>query len=227
MTDFERRVTEALESGAEQAPDATGLVVAARRRARLRRRVRGGVVAGLVVVAVAVPVGAVALGGDSPSDGGHVAEDPTTSEPSAPEPSTFEVPAGWQVERWHGIQVAVPGDWGQGTRSSWCAGGRADQGRVEQPDSSGVSIACMDPAYSFGLSFGSSVGFDAAYSSGHVWRYATDGDPDVVVQYVPGSWLGFWYDDTRLVQVNADDRETVQQVLDSMSVDEPGLVPGA
>ena len=92
MTDFERRVTEALESGATDAPDASGLVVAARRRARLRRRVRGGLVAGLVVVAVAVPVGVSALGGDSPGDSGTVATDPT------PEQSGPVVPDGWQVE---------------------------------------------------------------------------------------------------------------------------------
>jgi hypothetical protein len=221
-TDFERRVTEALESGAEEAPDATGLVVAARRRARVRRRARGGVLAGLVVVALAVPVGVVALGGGSPADRGDVATDPSTSAPAEPEPS---VPAGWQVERWQGLEVAVPGDWTPGTRSSWCAGDDpATVGRIDRPDGGGgVDIGCLDPSLSFGLTLGPRAAFDAAYESGHVWKYVVGKDPDTVQVdvsnvYVPGSWLGYWYDDTRLVQVNAGDRETVQQVLDSISV---------
>lgn len=221
MTDpasnFERRVTEALESGAEDAPGVTGLVAAARRRARLRRRVRGAVVAGLVVVAVAVPVGVAALGGDAPAERGTVATDPSPS-PRAVLPT---VPAGWRVERWHGLEVAVPDDWTPGTRSSWCAGGRPEEARVERPSDMGVQIACADPAYSFGLSFGSSAAYDPVYGSGHVWRY-TMGGRSGIEQFVPGSWIGHWYDGTRLVQVNAAERETVQQVLDSITVSSGG-----
>jgi hypothetical protein len=212
--DFERRVTEALQAGADEAPDATGLVVATRRRARIRRRVSGGLVVGAALAIVAVPIGVVALGGDSPSGSDHVATDPGTNSPVAPEPS---VPSGWQVQRWNGLEVAVPGDWTRGTRSSWCAGGRPEEARVERPTDNGVAIACTDPAYSFGLSLGSSAALDTVYESGHVWRYTMGGQPGIE-QFVPGSWLGQWYDDTRLVQVNAGDRETVQQVLDSIQV---------
>ncbi len=67
MTDFERRLTEALTSGANHAPEADRLVAGARTRATTRRRRRYAVVAGAVVVALAVPVGVLALNGD---DGG-------------------------------------------------------------------------------------------------------------------------------------------------------------
>jgi hypothetical protein len=181
--------------------------------------------AGLVVVAVAVPVGVFALGGDSPADRGSVATDPSTS---APKPS---VPVGWQVERWQGLEVAVPGDWSPGTRSSWCAGDDpATVGRIDRPDGGGgVAIGCLDPSLSFGLTLGSSAAFDAAYESGHVWQYASGKDlgigPEPGQEYVPESWLGYWYDDTRLVQVNAGDRQTVQQVLDSISVTDDCVAP--
>ena len=80
---------------------------------------------------------------------------------------------------------------------------------------------CGDPAYSFGLSFGSSAAYDTVYESGHVWQYTMGGQPGIE-QFVVGSWLGHWYDGTRLVQVNAADRATVQRVLDSLEVSTGG-----
>ena len=62
MNDFESRLTEALSSGAEQAPDVDGLAAGARRRSRTRRRTRVAVGIGVVVAALVVPVGVLALG---------------------------------------------------------------------------------------------------------------------------------------------------------------------
>jgi hypothetical protein len=104
MSDFETRLTEALISGAERAPDHDRLVAGARSRARSRRRTRYAAVAGAVVVALGVPVGVLALNGDGDdsSDGSRVATDPT-QEP-APD---------WQTVDHEGIKVEVPGDWQQ------------------------------------------------------------------------------------------------------------------
>ncbi len=68
MNDFETRLTEALNGGAEQAPDVDGLAAGARRRSRTRRRTRVAVGIGVVVAALVVPVGVLALGGDDTPD---------------------------------------------------------------------------------------------------------------------------------------------------------------
>ena len=65
---------------------------------------------------------------------------------------------------------------------------------------------------SFGVSFADASAISPAYESGHVWQYEA-GD---VQQYVPGSWLGYWYDGNDLVEVNAADQETVQEIIDSV-----------
>jgi hypothetical protein len=209
MSDFESRLTDALSSGAEGAPDASGLADRARRRSRRRRRAAVIVAAGAVVVAVAVPVGVVALRDDGPGGGGPaesgVADDPVGQEQTPAPPDT-------RIETWHDLQVAVPASWGYGARTTWCAGGKAETPVVERPGGATLAIACT-PANGFGLTFGSSAAVSPAYESGEVWQYEA-GDEE----YVPGSWLGYWYDDTRLVQVNAADKATVQAVLDSVQV---------
>jgi hypothetical protein len=67
MSDFERRLSEALGDGAEGAPEAHGLAEAARRRLRNRRRRLTTVGAVVAVVAVAVPV--AVLGSDDGRSG--------------------------------------------------------------------------------------------------------------------------------------------------------------
>ncbi len=202
MSDFESKLTDALSSGAEGAPDATGLVDGARRRSRRRRATFAGMGAA-VVLAVAVPVGVVALndgGSDRDSDSG-VAEDT----PSTPDDT--------RIETWHDVSVTVPASWGYGARSSWCAGGEAELPVVERPGAVVNAIRC-EPGSSFGVTLGVPTVISPAYESGEVWQYEA-GDNS---EYVPGSWLGYWYDDTRLVQVNAADEQTVRAVLDSVEV---------
>ncbi|MDQ4052608.1 MAG: hypothetical protein M3237_07890, partial [Actinomycetota bacterium] len=199
MSDFERRVEEALSSGAEGAPDASGLAEGARRRARRRRRTTVATAAAAVVAAVAVPVGVIALN-DGGSDSGEVAEDPSTSSDT-------------RIETWHDIQVEVPTSWGYGARTAWCTGGEAETPVVERPGGAVAMIACQ-PSNSFGVSWvdGSTTAIDPAYPSGHVWQYET-GD---IAEYVPGSWLGYWYEGDDMVQVNGADKETVQEIIDSV-----------
>jgi hypothetical protein len=202
MSDFESRLTDALSSGAEGAPDASGLAEGARRRSRRRRRTTGVVAAAAVVAAVAVPVGVVALR-DGGSDNGNVAEDPS------PSPGT---PSDTRIETWHGIQVEVPASWGYGARSAWCTGGEAETPVVERPGGVVATIAC-DPTYSYGVSWvGETTMITPVNPSGEVWRY----EPGDVAEYPAGAWLGYWYDDQDMVQVAAADKETVQEILDSV-----------
>jgi hypothetical protein len=69
MSDFERRISESLHSGAESAPDALGLAEGARRRLRTRRRRLTTVGAVVAVVAVGVPVGLLSSNDDRPGGG--------------------------------------------------------------------------------------------------------------------------------------------------------------
>lgn len=216
MSDLEQRVSESLVRAAGDAPAAGGLAEAARARARGRRRTRLAGAAALAVAVVAVPV-AVTLGSGG-SGRSPVAPDPGGSSTAAPSGGP-EVPDGWRVEAWRGLSVQVPDSWREGGRSAWCAGGGDPAVPVVQrPDTIVELIECSRPTYSLGLSLGSAAAYDTVYPSGHVWRYRR-GD---VEMYVDGSWLGHWYDDRRLVQVNAADRETVERVLESVAVTDDG-----
>ncbi len=104
MTDFEHRLTEALTSGADQAPEPDRLVAGARTRAKTRRRNRYAVVAGAVVVALAVPVGVLALNDDG---GGSPDETPV-----ATDTSNQDEP-GWHTVEHEGAVVDLPGGWEQ------------------------------------------------------------------------------------------------------------------
>jgi hypothetical protein len=198
MSDFETRLGDALSSGAEGAPDVTGLADGARRRARRRRTTYAGVAA-VAVVAVAVPVGVVALsGGSDPVDNGR-ADDPVAVSTT-------------RVETWHDISVEVPVSWGYGSRSQHCVGGDAKIPVVERPGGVTTLVMCVDPAIGYGVSFSDTSLISPVYESGHVWQYEA-GD---IEQYEPGSWLGYWYEGKDLVEVNAGDKETVQEVIDSV-----------
>ena len=61
MSDFESRLTQALDDGAQHAPSALSLAESARSRARERRRTRVATGAALVALAIAVPSAAIAL----------------------------------------------------------------------------------------------------------------------------------------------------------------------
>ncbi len=102
MTDFERRLTEALTSGAEDAPDADRLAVGARTRAKARRRTRYAVVACGVVAALAVPVGVLALNGDG---SGSPDETPVATDTSNQEET------GWHTVEHEGAVVDIPRGW--------------------------------------------------------------------------------------------------------------------
>ena len=202
MSDFESRLTAALSSGAEGAPDASGLADGARRRSRQRRRVMVAVAAAAVVAVVAVPVGVIALR-DGGSSGDGIAHDPS--------PST-STPSDTRIETWHDLQVEVPASWAYGARTAWCIGGQAETPVVQRPGGVVEMIAC-DPSNSFGVSWGDGTTMiDPVYPSGHVWQYEA-GD---IAEYVPGSWLGYWYEGDDLVAVNAGDKETVQAIIDSV-----------
>lgn len=201
-TDLERRLSDALAS-VEPEMSATGLAEGARVRWR-RRRLRRIGAAAVVVVAVAIPVGAT-LPVDEPE---RPAVLPAIDVPPP------DVPPGWKRVTWRDLEAWVPPQWRDGWRDTWCAGSEDPRdGVIEWPGRTGMvelAIACATPTYGFGVT----LGFDAAasslvYPSGHVWRYES-GD---VEMYVPGSWLGYWYDDERMVSVNAGDRETVETIL--------------
>lgn len=215
MTDLDERLRAALSRTADDAPPVDGLAEGARRLHRARRRGRlASLASALAVVAVVGPV--VVIGRDRPADvlpqpaPGSVDESPSTSGD------------GWRVETWRGIRVQVPASWQAGVRSMWClSGGLPDTPLVQRPGTSvgAIHVDCIEPVEGFGLTFGSSAAISLAYPSGHVWQYEK-GD---VEMYVDGSWLGYWYDDEeRMISVNAGDRETVQQIIDSVAEADDG-----
>jgi len=145
MNDFETRLTEALSTGAEQAPDADGLAAGARARARTRRRTRVAVGIGVVVAALAVPVGVLALGGDDTPDGNRVATDPSD-----------QAPKGWHTVEHEGLLVDIPGGWGRLDTSS------CEFEMVKYGPSGSDPCAYDDES----LNFYASATFDAAHGPG-------------------------------------------------------------
>lgn len=208
MTDLEQRLHDSLVSAAHEAPAPDDLAGAARARLRRRRRTVAAAVASVAAVVVAVPA-ALTLGGDEPDD--HTAVDPGPA-------AEGTVPDGWRMVTAQGLSVLVPEQWQEGARPAWCAGGggRPEQPLVQLPGQVVDLIACHHPTESLGVTIGSASAARPAYESGHVWRYEQGTGPDGVEYYLDGSWLGYWYDDERLVSVNAADRETVERVLASV-----------
>ena len=107
MSDFETRLTEALTSGAEDAPSVDGFAARARTRAKARRRTRSTLIALGAVAVVAVPVSAIAItadgGGGARPAGTEVATDPTVER-------TYTRHEFKPVE-FEGVTVNVPGNW--------------------------------------------------------------------------------------------------------------------
>lgn len=212
MTDLEQRLHDSLTTVAAGAPVGDDLAGAARARLRRRRRTVAATVASVVVV-LAVPA-ALVLVGDGPDD--HTAVDPGPA-------AEGTVPDGWRMVTADGLSLLVPQQWGSGTRTDWCADGvdrSPEKPVVETPGLLRYDIGCSKPQESLGVTIGSASAASLVYESGHVWRYEQGTGPNGVEFYLDGSWLGYWYDDhDRLVSVNAEDRETVERILDSVDTD--------
>jgi hypothetical protein len=196
MSDLEQRLAEVLRSGAEGAPDATGLAGGARSRARQRRRTHLVNAAVVVALAVAAPATWVAVGGD---DGPRPTDRPQTA--ADPE-STGD---GWRWESWHGVTVQVPDTWGEGPLSTWCLDGDEPLPRVQRPGGVTASIACT-PALGYGLTFQDVD--DREEFSWPVVHQDGGGWPEENVVGARG--LG-----GVLVEVVTPDEELAQRVLDS------------
>ena len=170
MNDFETRLTEALNGGAEQAPDADGLAAGARRRSRTRRRTRVAVGIGVVVAALVVPVGVLALGGDDTPD--RVATD------------TTEEPQGWHTVEHEGVLLDIPGGWHE-LDTSKCEFGFARFGPTDADactfDHEGLGFyasASFDPKHGPGVLEEEEGGWGGYVYAGDWAIYATVSDPD-------------------------------------------------
>jgi hypothetical protein len=198
MTDFEDRLTTALRSAADDAPDAARLAPAARRRAGVRRR-RMRLASAAAVVAVVGVIGGVALlgSGDAPS---HVATDPPSSPAAAP---TDE----GRVETWHDVTVTVPASWGHGSLSTWCIQG-SEPGTpvVERPGGVVEDIACT-PATGYGVRF-----FEGADTRVEAFSPGTV-NLSVGEEFPSGSWQGWDQAGSTGVFVVAATRDEAEQVL--------------
>ncbi|MGA8257463.1 MAG: hypothetical protein WB767_12895 [Nocardioides sp.] len=102
MSDFEERIADALADGAEGAPSATGLALAARGQARARRRRLTSVAAAVAVAAIAVP--AVLAARDDGAGPTPVAVDPDNS------PGPVADVTSWHTVRYDGEPVSESGD---------------------------------------------------------------------------------------------------------------------
>jgi hypothetical protein len=212
LTAFEDRLTSALRSAGDDAPDATGLAPAARGRARSRSR-RTALTSVAAVVAVVGVIGGVALLGDrnggrggTPSTDG--ATETATSEPDTPVANT-------RVESWRDISVTVPAQWGHGYLDDWCAyDGKGKEPVVERPEGASVDILC-GPELGYGVRFFDGSAISLAYEPGHIWQYGWEGENQVKV-YPKDAWLGYQRGSgDNLVWVVAEDRATAEQVIGS------------
>lgn len=212
MTDFERRVTEALESGAEDSPDATGLAAAARTRARRRGRARTvGVVAAVVVAVAATPV-AFSLGDGDGSTAPGVVDTPSST------PTSATAEPGWRTESFRDLEAQVPSSWRYGNLSTWCLDGRSEPGRpvVERPGGAVPAIGCGQPAEGYGVQFFSTALFDPVGGDlTDPWRYGWE--PGQVRLYPRDSWLAIACATCDYaVRVVAPDEETARAVIESV-----------
>lgn len=117
MNDFEDRLRGALNGQADNAPDdVSGLAEGARGRRRNRRRAIGGAVVAAALVA-AIPIGLSVVNRDSGSSGDD------TSAATDGDAIASEIPDGWRWESWRNLEVAVPGEWRDGSAYDFCIPG--------------------------------------------------------------------------------------------------------
>jgi hypothetical protein len=146
MSDFERRLSDALRAGSSGALLPTDLDESARARARGRRQTRLGVLGALV--AITLPVSGVWFYGGDSEPSVLVADSPTDA-PVAPE--------GWRTESWRSVTLLVPDSWSNGEFGGCApamsddpfAGGypttvveRVTAAVVERPGRVSAAIAC-------------------------------------------------------------------------------------
>lgn len=205
MSDFEKRLGEALSVGAEEAPGSTvGLAAGARRRSRARRRTAGAGVAAAVALAVAAPVLIVGLGGsDSSAPVADRVTDPNVGEVAETKAT--------RTETWRNVTLEVPPDWEYGGVTAWCAVGRTlDTPVVQRPGIAVPAVGCS-PSSGYGVTLGSLSLTDRGGFSGEVSQ------PDD--EYVPeGAWFGFVTGPAGDVTVTAPDEATARSVLGSLTV---------
>ncbi|MBF4769082.1 hypothetical protein ISU10_15045 [Nocardioides agariphilus] len=197
MNDFEDRLTSALRSAGDDAPDAVDLAPAARGRARARSR-RTVIASVAAVVAVAGVVGGAALLGNR--DGDRTA-------------GTVKVSDGTHTESWRDLEVSVPDSWGYGHFSTWCIGSSEPSGTfvVERPGGVVEGILCQ-PQNGYGLRFLDGAVADLKFGVGELWQY-TSGDI-----YPAGAWIGYQRGSgDNLVFVVTPDRDTTHSILSSVT----------
>ncbi len=202
-TDMEERLADALAHGAHAAPSAVGLAAAARTRARQRRRTRLAGAAALVVLAVGVPAGVVAMsGGDRPGVGPGPAGGSKATDPIEGSGGT---PNGYHVESWHSVTIEAPNTWEYGPLTTWCSGGgSATDSRISRPGVA-ITIACS-PLSSYGVEFAPSNGNDVQWP---VAAQHSDSWPD-------GAYVGATTRNGVVVTVAARKSTVTQAILDSV-----------
>jgi len=201
MSDFETRLSEALTSGAERAPEAARLVSAARTRAKARRRTRIALVAVGAVVALAVPVSVMAItadgGGDAKPDDNGFATDPS-------EEHSYDAqsdPYGSHTIEYDGVAVDIPNKWVElDTSSCEIESVRWAPFNVDPCEYDGP-----------GLAFYASATFDAATGAGVI---TFDGEMEPVAS-------GYVYEGDWAIYVQSDGPMQARQILGS--VREPGV----
>jgi DNA-directed RNA polymerase specialized sigma24 family protein len=126
-------VGRALREYAELAPPSYTPADRAVLRARRRRWRRAfGVTA---AAAVAVPAVWVGLGGGTPPDR------PPRPLAADTQPGPLDL-SGWRWESWGGVQVRVPGRWGHGDLTQWCATRGPDGPAVDRPELDSTHASC-------------------------------------------------------------------------------------
>ncbi len=209
MTDFEDRLTSALRSAGDDAPDATGLAPAARRRAGARRR-RTALTSAAAVVAVAGVVGSAALLGNGDGECAEHADRPRVrrrrrrtlrQEPASSHGATSASPC------------RPPG--GTAIWTTGAAAGATWARRWWSVPAGRPSTSCATRSTATACASSTDPPADAAYRAGELWQYEVgDRRPD----YPEGAWLGYQTTDgNNVVLVVASDRATAEDVLGSFA----------
>lgn len=200
---IEDRLGPALRAGAADAAQgsADDLVRGARTRWRRRRRVHVASTAALVAVAVvgAVVGTAVGLGGPDGSP------EPTVADVPRVLPEVSPAPAGWKWISYANVEVAVPGEWGNGSLEAWCASMGADRPSMEpvvdRPGLAVPMIHCGTTTY--GLRFGADR-FDLDAPPGATVEHAEVGGTPLTVVTADPRLAGEVLATAREIEVNAD-----------------------